>query len=159
MLLWTRSNSLLSKIIRSTTRQDCSHFSFVFEGPGRSGLMFESNLLGTHPCFLKTSLKMHTIVHQKNMPTDLETEDKIWDIIVEKYDDRSYDFLGAIYLGLYKLANRWFNVPMPLVNRWSQPGQYYCDELYQVLTSLPGFPQLEIKGGMQTPHDLWVKLN
>ena len=55
-LVWSASKNPLSCLIRFVTGQDCSHFSFVFESRA-SGLMFESNLFGTHPAFYRTSLK------------------------------------------------------------------------------------------------------
>ena len=68
--------------------------------------MFESNLLGTHPAFLTTSLKTHTIVHEISLDLSVEDEDKIWDAVVELYDGKPYDFCGALYLGWRKLLYR-----------------------------------------------------
>lgn len=156
-LVWTKSKLPLSIFIRFITGEDCSHFAFVFESKA-AGLMFESNLLGCHPAFFESSLKTHTIVHQLNIDVPVEVEDNIWDLIVEKYDGKGYDFLGAIYLGWYKFLHRFFGVKIPLVNKWSQPDQYYCDEIYEVLNSLPGFPTVNAKGGMATPHDIYMNL-
>ena len=120
--------------------------------------MFESNLLGTHPAFYQTSLKSHTVVHFLDIPLSIELEDKVWEIIIEKYDGKGYDFLGALYLGWRKILLRWFKSPLPKKNAWSKSGSFYCDDLYDILNILPDFPVLSVTGGMKTPHDIWVDL-
>jgi len=156
-LVWTKSNKILSIFIRTICNEDCSHFSFVFESAA-NGLMFESNLIGTHPAFYKSSLKSHTIVHELNIPLTIEEEDKIWDIVTQKYDGKPYDFLGAIYLGWYKFLNSFFGVKIPDENKWSQPDQYFCNEVYDVLNNIPNFKKIDVKNGMHSPHDVWMEL-
>lgn len=158
-LVFTKSNSPLSLLIRGITGDDCSHFAFVFEGPGRSGLMIEANLLGTHPCFYQTSLKSHTVVHSFDVPLDIKDEDRIWDLVIEKYDGQPYDFLGAIYLGWRCVLKRAFKIPKPKKNKWSQPGQEFCDQIYDILNSIGRFKKIDVAAGMDTPHDVWIKLN
>lgn len=157
-LLWTKAPTLLSKMIRCVCDEDCSHFSFVFDSKA-AGLMFESNLLGTHPAFLQTSLKTHTIVHEIDIPLDAEVEDIIWDKIVQKYDGAGYDYLGAFYLGGAKLLNRFLKMSMPLKNKWCQPGKYFCDEIYEILNGVPGIPLIDVMSGMDSPHDVFLKVS
>lgn len=157
-LVWTKSNSVLSQVIRFICGQDCSHFSFVFES-GSRGLMFESNLLGTHPTFYKTSLKNHSVVHEKSLEIPIDVEDEIWDLMVQKYDGRSYDFGGAIFLGLSLAMERIFKMPRPQVNRWAKSDKYFCDETYDIFNSFPVyFPSIDVCRGMDTPHDVFVKM-
>lgn len=160
-LIFTKSNSPLSIFIRLITGEDCSHFAFVFQSPGRTGLMFESNLLGTHPAFFATALKTHTIVHEKDYALTVEQEDAIWDLVVESYDDKPYDFLGATYLGWFKLLHRILKVALPLRNKWCQPGQYFCDVVYDVFNKagLSELPKIDVLNGMDTPHDVWLKVS
>lgn len=157
MLVWSKSSSPLSLLIRAITGDDCSHFAFVF-GSRASGVMFESNLLGTHIRFFKESLKTHTVVHSIDLDLPIETEDKIWDEVVDRFDGRRYDFGGAIYLGLRILANRLFRLSMPNKNIWADPNAYYCDEVYAALEGAPQFPKLGAANGLETPHDIWLKL-
>lgn len=156
-LIWTKSNKILSVFIRHICNEDCSHFSFVFESAAK-GLMFESNLLGTHPAFYQTSIKNKTIVHEINIPLSIEEEDALWDIIVQKYDNKPYDFLGAIYLGWHKFLNKIFGIKIPEKNKWSQPDQYFCNEVYDVLNNLANFKKIDVKTGMHSPHDVWLEL-
>jgi len=157
-LLWTKSNSPLSWIIRTVTGQCCSHFSFVFQNPNRKGLMFESNLMGTHPAFLQTALKSHTVLHSIEVPLDAEDEDMIWDLVVDKYDGKPYDLMGALYLGLRILLCRIFKVPMPQQNKWASAGAFFCDEVYDVFNNIPEFKKIDVASGMDTPHDVFEKL-
>lgn len=157
-LIWTKSNSSLSIFIRFLTGEDCSHFAFVFDSPA-GGLMFESNLLGTHPKFYKTAQKHCTIVHELAIPMDVGTEDKIWDLIVDQYDGKGYDFLGALYLGWRCFIKRMLGISKPVNNKWSKPELLYCDELYDVIqASGRSLPQLTVSGGMITPHEVWLRV-
>ena len=156
-LVWTKSKSPLSWLIRLITGEDCSHFAFVFESASK-GLMFESNLFGAHPAFFQTSLKSHTIVHELNIPLSVEDEDKIWDRVIQQYDGKSYDFLGAFYLGYRILLKRIFKIALPLKNAWGKEDEYFCDELYAILEGSPGFPVTSVSGGMQTPHNVWTQV-
>lgn len=157
-LIWSKSSSPLSLLIRFICKEDCSHFSFVFESEAK-GLMFESNLLGTHPSFLQTSLKTHSIVHEIDLPLSISEEDLLWDVIVDKYDGHSYDFLGALYLGWFKFLKRVFGIKLPDKNKWCQPGQYFCDQLYDCLNNIPRLPKINVMNGMDTPHDVWIRLS
>lgn len=158
-LVWTKSKTPLSLFIRWMTGEDCSHFAFVFEGPGRSGLMFESNLLGTHPAFFKTSLKTHEIVHEKDIDLTVEQEDAVWDLVVERYDGKPYDFGGALYLGIKKLMHKLFNSTIPTENKWSSQGKFFCDEIYDVFNNIPGMKKIDVCGAMQSPHDVFLEVS
>lgn len=156
-LVWTKSNSPLSVLIRLITGQDCSHFAFVFESSA-SGLMFESNLLGTHPAFYASSLKTHTVVHEIKLDLTVQEEDAVWDIVVQKYDGLPYDITGALFIGWSRIRNRILGVPMPKFNEWGSPDKFFCDELVDVLKNVRGMPKIDSSGGMDTPHDVYEKI-
>lgn len=156
-LVWSKSTLPLSVLIRAITGEDCSHFSFVFESAAK-GVQFESNLLGTHPKFWANSKKDLTVVHEKNLNLSIEVEDQIWDIVVEKFDDRPYDYLGVIYLGWRLLLERLFGIPRGSKNKWAQPGMFACDQVYDVFNTIPGFPDVPVGTGMDTPLDVWHRL-
>jgi hypothetical protein len=155
-LLWTKSSLPLSSVIRFCTGNDCSHFSIVFESPG-GGMMFESNFFGTHPTFYKTAMKSHTVMHEIEVKLPAATEDALWDLWVDKFDGLGYDFFGALYLGLMCLRERWFKIPRPKTNKWAKNNSYFCDEIYILLSQVPGLPKIDAAGGMDTPHDVWDK--
>lgn len=156
-LRWTKTNTPLSRLIRFVTGQDCSHFELIFDSV-KGGLVFESNLVGVHPKFLATAEKTSTMVHELTLNLSPEIEDKIWERVVNQYDGRDYDYLGVIYLGWRLILKRYFRRPMPDVNPWAQSGRYFCNELYEVLSDVPGLPKIPVEKGMKSPHDIWEAL-
>lgn len=157
-MVWTKSKLPVSLLIRAITGEEASHFSIVFESAAK-GLMFESNLLGTHPKFFRTALKSLVVVQEKKFEVPIEVEDAIWDLVVQKYDGKSYDIKGALYLGWRILLQRAFKIPRPKVNAWGSPDRFFCNEVYEIFNSFPEhFPNIEVINGMDTPHDIWEKL-
>ena len=158
-LIWSKSKSPLSLLIRTITGEDCSHFAIVLYDGKPGEIMFESNLLGTHPCFYQNSMKTHTLVHQVDVPCDQAVEDKVWDTVVKKFDGKGYDFLGVLYLGWRKILYRALRSPIPAINKWASPHRYFCDELFELVSGLPGVPEIPVSNGMKTPHDVWTKFD
>lgn len=156
-LVWSKSSLPLSVLIRAVTGEPCSHFLVVFESAAK-GLVFESNLIGTHPRFWQSDQNKITIVHEKNLSLSAVAEDLIWDRVVQKYDGRPYDYVGALYLGFWKLAKRLFRVELPEKNLWASPERYFCSEIYEIFKDVPGFPDIGITSGMESPEDVWQKL-
>lgn len=147
----------ISVLIRSITGEDCSHFAFVFNTRAK-GVMFESNFLGTHIKFFESSKKSFEIVHELNLDTDLETEEKVWNKLIAVYDGKRYDFGGAIYLGICILAKRLLRFKLPEKNIWADPKAYFCDEVYEALHDIEHLPNIPVSNGMQTPYDVWLKV-
>lgn len=156
-LIWTKSTLPLSVMIRAITGEDCSHFAFVFESK-IGGEMFESNFLGTHIKFYKNAQKHFTLVHQVKLDVPVETEDLIWSRVVDQYDDKPYDFGGMLYIGWRTILKRLFNIPKPLINKWQSTDKFYCDEIYDALKGIPGLPELDVSGGMDTPYEVYLKI-
>ena len=145
-------------IIGWVTGQDCAHFAVLFKTAG-GGMIFESNLLGTHPAFFKTWMKNRTIIHQLEVEVSPDEENAIWDKWVDKFDGQQYDYLGVLYCGLMIARERLFKIPRPKKNPWASANAFFCDEVYQLVSGLPGFPKLcPIANGMDSPHDVWEKI-
>lgn len=157
-LVWTKSNLILSVLIRWGLDVDCSHFILVFESPG-GGLCFESNLLGTHPKFWKNDQKTLTIVHELDVKLPVETENKVWDVVVDKYDGKPYDYGAFVYFAWRAILKKIFKIPMPAKNKLEKSGTYLCDEVYQALVDAGALPDLGIDIAMSSPHDVFVKLS
>lgn len=158
-LIWSKGATIFSKTICYVCKEDCSHFSFILYDGKPGEILFQSNLLGCHPQFVAQAMKGHTIVHEKKYELDQGIEDMVWDRTVKLFAGKGYDYLGAIYLGQAKFKHTRFGIAMPDVNKWSQPDQFYCDALYEIFDGIPGLPQIKIKGGMKTPHDLWSAID
>ena len=155
-LIWTKSNLVLSIFIRWGLKTDCSHFAIVFESPA-GGLMFESNLLGTHPKFFKTAKEHMTVVHQIYLPLSVDVENTVWDIIVDKYDSKSYNFRAFLYFCWRGILKRVFGKPFPLKSKWSTPGSDLCGQVYQALVDAGVCPDLGIDLSISSPHEIYIK--
>lgn len=152
-LIWTKSSLPLSVFIRAITGDPCSHFAFVFRSAAK-GLMFEANLFGTHPKFYQNARARFDEVHVLDISLPIELEDAIWDIVVQKYDGKKYDYLGAMFLGWSKLKHRLFKTPLPVYNLWADENNFFCEEIASALAIIPGMPKVPTSG-METPEDLW----
>lgn len=152
-LMWTKSSNSFSKFIRFVTGEDCSHFSFAFVN---DGIVFESNLLGTHPVFLQTTLKTHTIIHEIDLLVTEDQYNTVWDRVVNVFDGRAYDYWGALYLGFWKLKYKFLKGRMPAINKWASDDKFFCNEIFDVLNELPQLNKIKVSGSMMTPHDVYV---
>lgn len=156
-LIWTKSSLPLSVFIRWGLNTDCSHFAIVFDSPA-GGLMFESNLLGTHPKFFKTALKEMTVVHEIDVIVSTEVEDKIWDIVVDKYDHQPYNYLAFFYFCYRAILNRVFRIPFPINGLYTKSNGDLCTQVYKSLIDSNVMPDLGLDLTVTSPHDLYLKL-
>jgi len=157
-LLWTKSPNAVDWLINLVTAEDCGHFAILFESVNGTGVVFESNLLGTHPAFYKTWMgTSRKIIHSIDVVLTAEQEDKIWDLWVNNFDGHGYDFFGCIYVGLMKLRKRIFKKEIPTKNIWSKNGAFFCDVIYQVLDGIQWLPDMKDQiNEMSSPHDLFL---
>ena len=132
----------------------------VFEDDDiEGGLMFESNLLGTHPKFFKNASKHMSIVHMVSIPLKFENEKAVKAFMVNEVDDKPYDILGAIYLGWWKLLRRIFKCALPKRNKWARKDAFFCDEIIVMLNAAgAGFKFDTLGVGMMSPYDVWKQL-
>ena len=67
---------------------------------------------------------------------------------------------GGTFLvnGIRKLLYRMLRIPLPSKNKWARPDAYFCDEVYTALNVVHDFPITNVSSGMETPHDLWLRL-
>jgi hypothetical protein len=156
ILAFTRSKLPLSVLIRWFLDSDCSHFVLVFKSPS-GGLMFESNLLGTHPKFYKTALKHMEVVHQIEMNLTPDQEDEVWDIVVDQFDGHAYNYRAFIYFCWRAFLKKIFHQPLPKTNPWSLPGTYLCDQVCYALQGLSPEP-ISLDLSMVTPEELYYYL-
>ena len=100
-----------------------------------------------------------TIIHSLKVPITKETEDQLWDEWVVKFDGNAYDYLGAIYLAAMIIRERVFKIKRPKVNAWATSNSFFCDQIYQLVSGLPGIKVIsEQCNSMDSPHDVWMKL-
>jgi len=154
-LIFTKSNLPLSVLIRWFLDSDCSHFAIVFKSED-GGLMFESNLLGTHPKFYKTALKSMTVVHEidLNQISD-EQQNILWDTIVDHVDGQPYNYTGFAYFCWRAILKKFFGIQLPAKNPWSMPGTFLCEEVFNSLKTITN-KNIDVDLSMVSPQDMYL---
>lgn len=113
-VLFTRSNSILSRVIRRVTGEPVSHCAISC-----GGWIVHANLLGVHVELPQTFTTHSQIVYSVDVPYD---QDKLMATLA-KYDQRPYDFGALLYLGI-RFVLPW----LPAKNLWQTTGMFLCTE-------------------------------
>jgi len=147
-LIWAKSSKPLSKLIRWSLNEDCSHFAICFD----RRIVFHSDLRGVHIEWLEDFAKAHDIVHCLFMPSlSLETEELIYQSSIS-ISGRMYDYLGLLYFGYRLFLLKMFKSPLPKVNKWGSAHLDMCIEVSTVLDPIiPALPNIS----MTSPHQLF----
>lgn len=130
-----------------------SHFQFVFETNGQ-GVAFESNLLGTRLKFWANTLKRIKVIESFELSLSLEQEDALWGVLVQKFDGKSYDFGGALYLGYRRFLFKAFKIPVPKRNRFGKADAFFCNEIINALQLVKDLKEIDFDASMQTPEQM-----
>ncbi len=138
-VIFTRSNSLLSRLIRSVTGETVSHCA-IATGPW----VVHSNLLGVHVELALHFLQHSECVYYVEFP-DAALMPRVLNTLAQ-YDQRSYDFGALLYLGLRFLCP-W----LPRKNLWQTTGMFLCTEW--ITEVLDGTEDHTI-----TPYQLYLRL-
>jgi hypothetical protein len=136
-VLFTKSNSLLSRIIRGITNEPVSHCAIEC-----SGWVMHSNLLGAHVELPQTFESHSEIVYTVEIDFD---QAKLM-ATYAKCDQHMYDFGGLAYLGL-----RYLIPALPKKNLWQTTGMFLCTEFVNEIVN-------NTEDSMITPYGLYLKL-
>jgi hypothetical protein len=137
-ILFTRSNSLLSRLIRKVTGEPVSHCALEC-----SGWVIHSNLRGLHVELPQTFLRKSEIVYSVEIPYDMGLVMHA----LSKYEGKGYDIGALLYLGLRSLLPF-----LPKKNLWQSTGLFLCTEwVTQVLSGR--------EDHMITPYGLYKRLS
>lgn len=149
-LLWVKSNKPLSKVIRWTFKEPCSHFAIAFD----DRFIFHSDLRGAYPTFWSWFMQSHEVVHELIFKAPIEIEDSVWDQIVKRFDKpKPYDWGAFCFFTITGLSHRLFNTAMPKRNLWGDKDSFLCVELADICRNLIQVPDnLDIC----TPENLWL---
>lgn len=128
-LIWTKSSLPLSVAIRGLMQEPVSHFGIVFD----NGIVFHSNLLGTHIEWYGSFIKHCEVVYQLDYPMSLEDEEAVYRKILNTYDEIGYDFGALLYFAYRAITHRLFNIPLPSKNEWASGSKFLCTELAGIL--------------------------
>ena len=146
-VIFTRSSSFLSKIIRFLSKEPVSHVAIVFDNK----IVFHSNLYGTHPDWYSTFIRDNEIIFILDYKYTLEQEEEIY-LKIRQYDSRWYDFGGLFYFLWRGILYRLFNVPIPKDNLFGKKDQFLCTELAKIID--PTLENLD----MITPYRVYIQL-
>lgn len=113
-ILFTRSNSLLSRIIRGVTGEQVSHCALQ-----AGGFVVHCNLLGLHIEEARSFKQKSTVVYTIGIVDDYT---RLF-LLFATYRHSQYDFGALFYLGLRYLCP-W----LPKVNLWQTTGMFLCTE-------------------------------
>ena len=132
--LYTKNSKIGSKLIRFASKyrgqkiDDVpSHFSILIY----EWLVIESTLgAGVKIGFIGDFLPKHDVLacfRPKNNQREYFQRTKS---MTSRIYNKSYDFMGAIYLGFFQMLNTHFGVKMPERNKFDSANRYFCNELY-----------------------------
>jgi hypothetical protein len=143
-LLGTKSDAILSKLIRWASGDDCSHFAIHFE---HLGMVLHSNLVGIHFDFETVFFAQNglTVVHDVRREFTLDQELLALHEFEQRLEDRltdkggggtsgsGYDFRAFAYQAWRLFLNRVFKKPIPFNNPWGTRDRFLCTELYDMM--------------------------
>lgn len=136
-IIFTRNNTILSRLIRKVTGEPVSHCALDF-----AGWIIHSNLYGARVDLPQEFDKHNDIVYRVTVPFDL---DKLVHTLVGSTGSR-YDFGALLYAGL-----RCVLPFLPKQNLWQCTGMFLCTEF--VTSILYNTEDSEI-----TPYQLYQRL-
>lgn len=103
-IIFTKNNYPLSYLIRAITGESVSHLAVVFDDV----FLVELNLFGVSMHYFNKFKKKQKIVHEVDIPLDIEKEDKIWRAMIEVYGLYKYDTMFLLYSAFCVIVRRLF---------------------------------------------------
>jgi len=152
-LIWSRSNTILSFLIRHGMGTDCSHFALVFD----DFLVIHSDLRGVHLTSYERFLasKNTRVMHEIRMDLSGEVEEDLYRSMIA-LDGKPYDFGAGLYWMWRCFLYRFFSRRFPQRNPLAGDG-FLCTEMVMALPRWVLGLSDEEKGriAIMTPHEVW----
>jgi hypothetical protein len=123
-LIFTRSNSFLSRMIRFLTGEPVSHVAFVVDD-----FIIHSTLFGPEIRTLQWAEAHYEVLFEKPVPESSRA--RILSVMTN-YDSHSYDFTGLLYLGIRYAMKKYLRLSLPKANLWQVSGMLTCVEFATV---------------------------
>lgn len=114
-ILFTKSDYILSKVIRYLTGEPISHCAILYKN-----WIVQSNLLGVRAIALDEFEKHSEIIYKVEVESD--AEHLLY--LLAGYGRARYDLGGLLYLGLRAIFPF-----LPKANLWQSTGMFLCTEL------------------------------
>ena len=143
-VLFTRNSSLMSRLIRSVTREEVSHCGILV-----GDYVIHSNLLGVQCELLSDFEDKSEIVYRVSLEEPKDLTDRL--VRVFQLRGRFYDFGALLFVGISLLLRSKLGIPLPKSNLWANTGMYLCTELVTDIVYAR-------EDAMLTPSGLYSKL-
>ena len=145
-ILFAKSGSPLSILIRAITREPVSHCAIQI-----GDFVVHSNLLGVHIEGAKHFRTAVTVLYEVETNHPDAVAMLLLAKMLDQYEGSLYDFGGFAFLGVWLILKRWFKLPIPQVNLWREPGHYLCTEFVTAVIN-------QKPDGMVTPYQLYLTI-
>jgi hypothetical protein len=124
-----------------------------------NGIVFHSNLMGTHVEWYGSFVKRCTIVYQKEIQLSLIDEEAIFQSILNTYDSKGYDFGAFGYFVWCAILYRTIGKPFPTRNVLNSNDKFLCTELAAVLPDKLVSPAVKAKDlSIVSPYRLYQEI-
>lgn len=145
-IIFTKNNSIVSKLIRATTREDISHCGVLLDG-----YVLHSNFLGLQCEKLSFFKKHSTVVYR--VPISFPSPDILDKIAKLHLAPRPffYDFGAMLFLFISLMLRNYLRIPLPKSNLWASTGMYLCTELITDIIH-------DREDAMLTPYKLYLSI-
>lgn len=143
-ILFTRSNSLASRLICGVLDEPVSHVCFLVENA-----IIHSNFLGTHVDFKQRFLKENQVIYRVEIEQDFSVLQQRLEELLQSYS--SYDFSAFFYFGWRAILKKYLGIPFPLQNKLNTPKAYLCTEFATMILN-------KREHGIISPYQLYLKL-
>lgn len=155
-LIWTKSKQPLSVAIRGILQEPVSHFGIVFD----NGIVFHSNLLGSHVEWYGTFKKKCDIVYSLEFNLKLEQEEQVYQDILNTYDDKPYDFGALFYFAFRAIISRITGKGLPKTNEFQSADKFLCTELAGCLPDYIVSKDIKSQDlSIVTPYGLYLQIS
>ena len=139
ILLFTRKNTIFSRLIMWFTGEDKSHFVIHFD---KFRIVLHSFRKGVEIDWYNRFKKGYTIVTRLRILNLSEHQEKeLYEKIVDEYLGRDYDIGGLLFMPVFLVAKRFFNYIYPR-NLWASDSNDMCTELARALQELKLLPDI-----------------
>lgn len=143
-ILFTKSELMLSKIIRYVAEEPVSHCAIAHDW-----WVAHSSVFGVEIMTREEFEKKYTIVY--SVPRNDITEARVLGVLANT-NKSMYDYGCLLYLGLRWIMKKYLKIPLPKVNLWAASGMYMCTEWLTHIAS-------QTEDSMITPYKLYLKMS
>jgi hypothetical protein len=135
--MWTKSQLPGSKLIRWGLDSPTSHFACAFFATKDKGLVVHQRFDGFSIDWLPDWQKYYDIVYSlQPKEVDKQKEREILYSIMNSFSSTSYDLPGFMYFSWRAFLYKFFNKPIPKINKWGRKQAPLCTGVAEVIEDI-----------------------